>query len=448
MREGRPLWWVVVLPLVIAACEGESTAQPEVEPGPQEATGENGTALRLTPEERERRKERIRAYFRARRERLPIVATTRTNSGQIIDWVPRPNDRLAPPPPDEEPPTSEERPETLERSPGLTSVPVRTEVQAQPWARGPEGTVPVVRFDVESYLATELEPPENPEDVLAKLPAPSPSSNGRYYAVWTKQSSTSAFYGTAGFINIWNTTDLAAKETSIGQVAVIRGSPMQAIEAGKIEGLGGTTWPRFFVYFRTNGGAQGNWVGGYNDYFDGWQQVSSTVSPGMSLENWKSVAGGTQYDLNIRVRIVDGNWWVWAAGEWAGYYPRCKYDERSPTCATKGYLFSTNGLRSFANRLDWFGEVYDASAPAPTITDMGSGRFASAGLKYAAYFRNLTYYSTAGSSASSLWTSTTRSPFATDAGCYSVSGASFSSDERWRNWFLWGGPGKGAANCN
>ena len=42
---------------------------------------------------------------------------------------------------------------------------------------------------------------------------------------------------------------------------------MQAIEAGKIElnTLNGNSGSYFFTFYRTNGGATGDWVGGYNE---------------------------------------------------------------------------------------------------------------------------------------------------------------------------------------
>ena len=60
---------------------------------------------------------------------------------------------------------------------------------------------------------------------------------------------------------------------------------MQAIEAGKIElnTLNGGFGPYFFTYFRTNGAASGDWVGGYNKLVKGWIQVSSTVAPGTTF---------------------------------------------------------------------------------------------------------------------------------------------------------------------
>jgi Neprosin len=263
------------------------------------------------------------------------------------------------------------------------------------------------------------------------MPAPAPASNDRYYVLWQRYGTS---YGSAGRINIWNTEGPVNNETSIAQVAVIGGEPMQAVEAGKIElqSLNGGRAPHFFTYYRTNGSATGDFVGGYNTLVVGWIQSSATVAPGMSLVGWQSQTGGNQYSLDVEVRLYQGNWWIKAAGQWAGYYP--------------GWLFSASGIRDSASRLDWYGEVYDSTAPAPTSTDMGSGKFASAGYGYAAYFRNLTYFpSPLFTDPVRLWDSGTL--HVTDAACYSGSGPFYSSDAAWRNYFYFGGPGKEAPGC-
>ena len=109
--------------------------------------------------------------------------------------------------------------------------------------------------------------------MLQKVPPPAPASNDRYYVPWQRFGT---FFGSAGRINVWDTTGPVGNETSIAQVAVIRGNPMQAIEAGKIEvqSLNGNRSPHLFTYYRTNGTAQGDWVAGYNTLVDGWIQVS------------------------------------------------------------------------------------------------------------------------------------------------------------------------------
>ena len=297
---------------------------------PGTGTGVTTETESVSEAERQERALRIRAYFQDKAKRRPIVATTRTKSGQIIDWV-KPESQvdggvLAAPPamvPKQETPELN-RNTFLTREIGIknTEAEARAELQLDDGARGPQGTVPIVRFDVDTYLKLAKIPPKDPRDVLTKVPPPAPASNNRYYAVWQRFGT---FYGTAGRINIWNTDGPVGNETSIAQTAVIRGDPMQAIEAGKIElqSLNGNRDPHFFTYYRTNGTASGDWVAGYNTLVDGWIQVSPRVAPGMAISAWNSSQGGNQYSLDVEVRIHQGNWWVWVAGEWAGYYPQC-----------------------------------------------------------------------------------------------------------------------------
>lgn len=110
----------------------------------------------------------------------------------------------------------------------------------------------------------------------------------------------------------------------------------------------------------------------------------------MSLLGWPSDRGRSQYAVDVTVRLWNGNWWVRVDGEWAGYYPYCKGGDARP--CDEGTLFSNSGIRDEADRLDWYGEVFDRSAPDATSTNMGSGQYASEGFGRAAYFRNLTYY--------------------------------------------------------
>jgi len=434
--------------LLLALSAGVALAgcTPAVEEGP-------GT---LAPAVYEARRERIVDFFAERLAGRDVVATTRTPSGQVIDWVERESQsasgEIALPPADE--PGDAAMPERHDANPFLeTALPQRlaalglkeeralTELQLDGVELGPPGTVPIVRFDVDAYLAATRLLPEDPLEILTKVPPPAPAANDRYYAVWHRFGDV---FGSAGRVNIWDTAGPIGNETSIAQVAVIRGSPMQAIEAGKIEhaAFAPAKRPVLFTYFRTSGGASGDWVGGYNALVDGWIQYSSTVAPGLSLEPWESTTDGSQYSLDVTVRLWEGNWWVWAAGQWAGYYPFCKGGD-APPC-DEAPLFATGGLRDKADRLDWYGEVFDSSAPAATSSDMGSGAFADRRWQEAAYFRNLTFFW----QPNTYWWWDAGSISVTDAQCYSGDGPYYSSDPNWRNWFYHGGPGKEAAACS
>jgi hypothetical protein len=87
---------VMALALSLLACsKGPSQSQDQTNSG-------SGNP-QLSAAERQRRIETIRAYFRERAPQKLVVATTRTKSGQIIDWIrPEsqlpPGQKLAPPP--------------------------------------------------------------------------------------------------------------------------------------------------------------------------------------------------------------------------------------------------------------------------------------------------------------------------------------------------------------
>jgi hypothetical protein len=231
--------------------------------------------------------------------------------------------------------------------------PEQTELGLHPSASGPAGTVPVVRFDVEKYLASIKVLPEDPRHVLRKmpppetrqavrggLPAPAPETNNRYYVAWLRYGTN---YGSGGAINLWDTAGPVNNETSIAPVAISRGTPLQTVEVGKIElqSLNGDLKPHFFTYYMTNGYASsGDGVGGYNALFDGWVQYSSIAAPGMELPG--SLYGGVQSEIDIKVILSEGNWWVKAGQEWAGYYPSS--------------LFAASGLRDEAAWCSYFAQ--------------------------------------------------------------------------------------------
>jgi hypothetical protein len=243
---------------------------------------------KLSPDEVKARKNKIRAFYKKHLADLPIVATTTTDSGRVIDWVPARKDHPAPPPPATFDPSSSKSTPITAPPPG-TPQSALTEVPAQPWARGPAGTVPVMRFDVEGHLAAMKDDdiPASGEAAQALWnkkdlpPPPAPDSVGRYYGAW-QRTTGGPYYGTFGFINIWNVDGPASMDTSIAQTAVIRPSDpttQQAIEAGKVETsyLNGGR-PKFFVYFRTHGSDTGRWIGGYDAIFKGWQQAGRIAS--------------------------------------------------------------------------------------------------------------------------------------------------------------------------
>jgi len=373
-------------------------------------------------------REQLRAYLAGRRARLEIVATTVTDSGQVIDWIrPEsqvPGGRLATPPP-------------AAAFEGFDE-PVPLELAFQPHAQGPLGTVPVPRRDLDEVLDGGFR--GDLRDFLSKygrandrgaIDDPSrgyedPGSSAHEYA-YTNQSVGN--FGGEGYINVWNPYVYKSSEFSLGQVAVSRavnGSPLQTVECGwqDYKNLYGDNYPHLFVYYTTNGYAsQGDNQGGYNRDVDGFVQYSSSTFPGARI-TWGSTYGGTQYSLQTRVQLYQGNWWIMLNNDWVGYYP-----------AT---LFSTNGLRNRADSISWYGEIVDVDDGVNSYTDMGSGYHASNGWQWAAYTRNVRYYNVSNGysydyNPGSVW--------ASDSDCYSIQNHALSGGS-WGSYFWWGGPGK------
>jgi len=284
--------WIIVIAICVAVASCADTEIGGGEAGDEISVVEETDpvpGLVVSEQEIAERQERIRAFFDDRLLRFDIVATTMTEAGQIIDWI-RPESQtvdgfIAEPPAAElalDPgmPDREAGPNQAEPPP-VVGEPAFTDLQLQPDALGPEGTVPVVRFDVEAYLASVEIPPQDPLEMISKVPpAPAPAPNSRYYAVSTQNGT---FLGTAACINVYDTAGPTnGSDTSIMQTAVIRGNPMQAIEAGKLESRSVDT-PSFFVYFRTAFDAAGDWKGGYNQNVDGWVQYSRKATNSSSV---------------------------------------------------------------------------------------------------------------------------------------------------------------------
>jgi len=382
------------------------------------------------PDDLAERRERLHNYLASRRARLDIVATTKTDSGQVIDWILRDTQghsgHVASPP-------------ALERMVDEGDEAVSFELTEQLRARGPAGTVPVLRRDVDEVLNGRL--PVGIDDFLSKYGHAAdrcspfdglnsgleqPGTSDHEY-VFTDQARVN--FGGHGNINVWDPYVYKSGEFSLGQVAVARsanGSAMQTIEAGwqDYKNLYGDNVPHLFVYFTTNAYAsQGDNVGGYNMDVDGFVQYSSTAFPGMKLESISSI-GGVQHSIHIRVQLHAGNWWIRAGKEWVGYYP--------------AKLFSANGLRNKADRISWFGEVVDMDDGVNSYTDMGSGQFASMGWRFAAYMRNVRVYDFSDKFSHEYDPDTT---WESDPGCYSLDDHSLSGTN-WGSFFWFGGPGK------
>lgn len=376
------------------------------------------------------RLEQIHQYLLDRYDRREVVTRTKTKGGLELDWIPIESQlrdaKLADPP-------AEDRPVEVpqgKRQPAL----MRFELEAEGVEIGPQGTVPVVRKQIDqirpivelndwlakgirAHLLTAADDPRE----IAK-----PQDGGTHKYANTSQAVTC--YGTEGNINAWDPYTEWSDEFSLGQLGLSRGSGsgFQTLEVGQQEyrDLYGDWVPHLFVYYTTNNYTQqGDNMGGYNQDVDGWVQYSSTIHP-EALSSPLSQFGGTQYIMALKVQLWQGNWWVRVNGNWIGYYPAS--------------LYNSAGLQSQASAIGWWGEVVDSDDHSGTsATDMGNGHWPYEGWQHCDYMSNLSYQSSTDGSMSGYQASA----WASHPSCYGVEGH-FDNTGSWGSYFWWGGSGR------
>ena len=346
---------------------------------------------------------RIRRHFEDKRAKLNIVATTMTKAGQIIDWTV----------PEEDPVDYPIHwPEPLPPLPEGVSY-AQSPLETEPEARGPEGTVPNIRPDVEELLrAWGDRVPDDPARILDIYPPPNPDGNHRYHAERAARNGT--WLGMEGRISVWDVGTLGAPpnprppnnvsvDTSIMQIFLGAGDGTgkrkDTLEAGKVQFYSTSAAgddPLFFVYFTNSnyqtantGFCQGGYLlfgGGNSD--KGWTPAASpTWTPGMKIPASSISSIGNVKAIHTLFVRANNRWYVYVNGTVSGYF--------SNTCAGGLTMWHASdgtgaaGLRDYATDPRWYGEVNDSSASctAPefqagtctvaTTTDMGNGRKAA-----------------------------------------------------------------------
>ncbi len=410
-------------------------------------TGEDRPDRGLSTDDRQRlavdRLDEVRQYFKDRQSRREVVAVTKTPMGQVLDWVPMdsvaPRGRPADPPDADRPDlaATSELPASDRSEQVRPAEFVSFELTDTRVPRGPRGTVPVVRKDIDRIRTTK-----SLDDLLSKhgravrllpdglggavaLPEDGTLHKYAYSAQWV------TCYGCEGNINAWDPYVEWSDEFSLGQTALARGSDAgkQTIEAGHQEDreIYGDWVPHLFVFFTTNGYTKrGDDIGGYNQDVDGWVQYSSSVFP-EALSTPLSAFGGTQYIMNLKWQLWQENWWLRVNGVWIGYYP--------------ANLFSDSGLRSQAEKNSWYGEIVDSGDhDGTTRTDMGNGHWPYEGWQHCAYMSNLAYQSGTGGEMARYNPGTV---YASHPNCYGIE-PHFDNTGSWGPYFWWGGSGKNA----
>lgn len=381
---------------------------------------------------RKENREALTVYFKERRAKLEVVATTRTPAGQLLDWVPIASQvgrrkGIAEPPGDDEP---------IKATKGRRRLlPVTFELEDPDVERGPEGTVPIVRRNLTrvrgSHTVSEhlskhgrrTYPMYIDDRDSVHVPADSSAHEYGYSSQWVK------CYGAEGGLAAFDPYVHRSDEFSLLQVALARGagSSKQTIEAGwqEYRDLYGDWVPHLFVFYTTNGYTKsGDNKGGYNRDVDGWVQYSNVVYP-EAISSPNSTRGGTQYVMRIKYQLYQGNWWLRCNGRWIGYYPAS--------------LFSAGGLRNEAEKAAFYGEIVDSGKDSGSSwTDMGSGYWPGYRWTWSAYMMNLRYQSSAAGAmknyAGSPWESTPTE--------YGIE-EHFADTGSWGSYCWVGGPGGG-----
>jgi len=278
----------------------------------------------------------ISQWLDARQKSLTIVKTTKTPSGQILDWVPiesqDPAGKIASPPPAD---SLLVRVEDKQRPVKAVSF----ELDDPAVDRGPAGTVPIVRPDISQLTRTISlkDYGSKPGGLLVNKNRPNknptePNPFGYFHDI---DSQSTKFYGCDCFLSVWdpliNDPPGPGDDHSILQTWLQNYDKplLQSIEAGWTvdKNLNGDTLPHLFLFYTTNGyTAEGNNLGGYNQQYSGWKQYSSSVSPGARI-NGISTVGGQQFDISIKFQLYQGNWWFAVQGSWIGYYPASLFNQ-------------------------------------------------------------------------------------------------------------------------
>jgi hypothetical protein len=374
----------------------------------------------------------IERRFKERDKALKVEATTRTASGHVLDWVQptsllgRGGGRRATPPP---------VPEMTRRGdPKRPAELVKFELEMPGAARGPAGTVPILRRGADAvrvsttasaFLSKHGQNQFKQRFVLTKnsdgFEVP---GDGAHDYAYTAQFVTC--YGGEGSLAAYDPYTQWSDEFSLLQILLRRGN--QTIEAGwqEYRDMYGDWVPHLFVYYTTNGYSNDDDnQGGYNRDVDGWVQYSSTIYPG-AVFSPTSVRGGSQYMMQIKYQLYQGNWWFCCNGQWVGYYPAS--------------LFNDKGLRDSAEKIAFYGEIVDSSDHSGlTNTDMSSGYWPEYHWPWAGYLHNLKYQSDPNGALSDYNAGVTNAsdPDEYDLETHMLSGST------WESYFWLGGPGAG-----
>lgn len=179
----------------------------------------------------------VRAYLEGEVAKLEIVATTVTRRGQVLDWIdPRSQvpDGVLP-----EPPPLDPEPDLMAIDEACRPKAARGELEDEPEAWGPPGTVPILRTDPDRIHA-----PGTVADYLSKfgdafeipnydVPFQVSSANHHFHARARLHQKN---FGGETYLSLWEPSAMFSREISVGQIGLLTVDPTgniaETVEAG------------------------------------------------------------------------------------------------------------------------------------------------------------------------------------------------------------------------
>ncbi|KHN95955.1 putative Glucoamylase [Metarhizium album ARSEF 1941] len=349
---------------------------------------------------------------------LNIVKTTKEN-GITIDWVTRESQGKVFTPP-------------LEPHAGADKEKFGRNVTLGLGAQGPDGTVPIVR--VENNVPMKQPAPLYRDDNFnaTELHARAVSVRGKHW--YAHSSSYDWNLGGGAYISTHRPFVKQDGDQSLLQIAAMyvefdhsnnTVKWQQTVEAGwRYYPAADKGGPVLFTYYTTDGYE----TGVDENYERGWFQYDKEISPGMPIAAF-SVQGGRQEEIELRYRLHNGCWWLYTMGRYIGCYPASLF-------ALEG-VNPRNTLATRSSNFSFHGEVYSIDG-LPTATEMGSGRPARDGWKYAAYMRDMKWIDINGQEHD--WDGYS---WADDDAGYSIETEFLSGTAGWNSYMFLGGRGTG-----
>lgn len=447
MRFGLALSGLIFAALTFAGCSGGGD-------GPNESRiGKQAAALKQAPNELQR----MRDFVRDRVDPATVRKSLRTSTGRRVDCVdinaqpalknPRLKGHIIQSPPSI---IGAEQPAAVPGN-GLAHPEPLFEIGTENQTACSDGTVPIPQVTVEDLMqfsTLEQFQSKSGTGIKAALPSTAPGVARRTSTQGPNISPPSVYaneyahayqlvtnWGAEAYINIWTQfTDV--NEFSLGQLWLSRigSAGAETVEAGvnHYYNLNGDNFAHLFVYSTRDDYIS---TGCYNLNCGEFVQTHSSIYPGV-IVGPSSIYNGTQYDIYVHWAKAgsSGDWWLSVNNQWVGYYPRA--------------LFSSTGLQSNAAKIDFGGEVTNASVWNHSSSDMGSGQFSSAWWQHAAYMRMLRYNDSNPYGSALTWAEATNvTPTQTNANCYDVTKYPITNISWWNTHFFYGGPGF-SASCN